>query len=298
VKNALERISQTVWELHQKVQENPANFEYRYDLLRFLHESRLVVERQRGVARADHSFLLMQERESLCCFLLHGAGGTPNEMRPLGEYLFKMGFTVYALNLPLAQGSNEDYVLGGVLNKFRNGNQRKRDERFKRGTSWSACLSMASIALNTILAYTPNTYVIGFSFGGTLALNLLEAYPIRGAVLVSPAIAPVRTGRYIAFKAMRKVLPFLAGRVAPREDTVIEFMERTRREIRTIQKPILVVQSAYDPVVSARGFHLLKERAVNANSRFHLIYSRRHVIVNGEESEQVFTLCSDFIKEI
>ncbi|UCF04661.1 MAG: alpha/beta fold hydrolase [bacterium] len=298
MKNALERISQTVWELHKKVQEDPANFEYRYDLLRFLHESRLVAERQRGVARDDHSFLLMQERESLCCLLLHGAGGSPREMRPLGEYLFKMGFTVYALSLPLAQGSNEDYVLGGVLNKLRNGNHRKGDERFKRGTSWSACLSMASIALNTVLAYTSNTYVVGFSFGGTIALNLLENYPIRGAVLISPALVPVRTGRYIVFTVMRKILPFLVSRVAPREDTVIEFMEQTRREIRTIQKPILVVQSAYDPVVSARGFYLLKERAANTSSRFHLIYSRRHVIIDGDESEQVFTLCSDFIKKI
>lgn len=298
MKNTFERINQTVWELHQKVKEDPGNFEYRRDLLRFFHESRLVMERRSGLSKDDSSFLLMQERESLCCFLLHGAGGSPREMRSLGEYLYKMGFTVFCLSLPMAQRRNDDYLLGAFRGKFRRRDNRRRNERFKRGMSWSASLTESGIALNTVLEYAANTYVIGFSFGGTIALNLLRSHPVKGAILIAPALVPVTSSKYVLFKVLRKMLPSMASQIAPREDTIVEFMERTRGGDEEIEKPLLVVQAAYDPVVSNKGFDFLKARATHPKSRFHLLYSRRHIIVEGEDSEKVSTLCGDFIKEI
>ena len=81
MKDTLARIDHSVWELGKLVAKHPESITLRADFLKFFHESRIFVERKAGGPDADRSFLLLQDHEALCCLLLHGAGGTPAEMR-------------------------------------------------------------------------------------------------------------------------------------------------------------------------------------------------------------------------
>ena len=97
----LERINQSVWELREKVRLNPASYDYRKDLLNFWTDSKIFIERRSGVPEPQRSFLMLQQREAVGCLLIHGAGGSPEEMRPMADYLFRQGFTVLGIRLPL-----------------------------------------------------------------------------------------------------------------------------------------------------------------------------------------------------
>ena len=294
VRNTLSNINQTIWELKKKIQETPESFNIRKELVKLFHESAVYIERKNGVPEQDRSFLMLQERESLCCLLIHGGGGTPYEMRQLGEHLFEHGYTVYGIRLPLGSASQETYKGGSLKSSI------PWKKRLSSGItcSWSNCLSTSEITLETLLDYTESVYLIGFSFGGTIALNLMQRYPVKSGVLISPALVPTPTARNVAFHAIRKIAPPIARRLAPLEDTMLDLMERTRANAVPIQQPLLVMQAKDDPVLSMKGFELLRSRAQNPRSAFVKFERGGHVLVVSERSPEVFSKCSDFIKEV
>jgi len=298
VKDTLARIDHSVWELGKLVAKHPESITLRADFLKFFHESRIFVERKAGVPDPDRSFLLLQDREALCCVLLHGAGGTPAEMRPLAEHLFKAGYTVYGVRLAL--GTMDNHVSHGAARGASFHWRKllgKEKGKQRDGYNWERSLFDAEVVLGAVLTFSPNTYAVGFSFGGTIALNLLQGAPLKGAVLISPALFPAADGRYLTFRVVRSVAPFAAKGIVPKEYTLVQFLERTRARLKTVQQPVLVIHAARDKVVSPKSLHFLKGVAANPKSRFELIQSDRHVLVKGDDAAHVFKLCTDFLRE-
>jgi carboxylesterase len=295
--NAFANINQTLWELHKKVKQQPGNLRLRKELLRLFFESAQYMERRNHVPEEDRSFLLLQERESLCCMLIHGGGGSPREMRPLGDHLYEHGYTVYGIRLPLHGPQGSTSRPSG--RRFSPRASFPWKKRIQNGLplSWSTCLSASEIALETIMEYTPNTYVFGFSFGGTIVLNLIQRYEVKGAVLISPAIVPLTTTRSLLFRALRKIIRPAARRIAPMEDTMLDLMEQTRSAFQTVQQPLLVIQAENDPIVSIKGFELLRGKAANPRSRFVRLKQGGHILVGSDAAGDVFSMCSDFIKQ-
>ena len=294
--NAFANINQTLWELHKKVKKQPGNLELRKELLRLFLESAQYMERRNHVPEEDRSFLLLQERASLCCMLIHGAGGSPREMKALGEHLYEHGYTVFGIRLPLNGQQGTSGRSSGRKSSRAPFLWRKRAQN-NLPLSWSTCLSASEVALETLMEYTPNTYLFGFSFGGTIVMNLIQRYEVKGAILISPALVPLATARSVLFRALRKVVRPAAQRIAPKEDTMLDLMERTRSNFKTIQQPLLAIQSADDPIISMKGFELLRSKAANPRSRFIRLEHGGHVLVDSDVAQDVFTMCSDFIKE-
>jgi carboxylesterase len=298
VKDTLARIDHSVWELGRLVAKNPESFTLRADFLKFFHESRIFIERKVGVSETDRSFLYLQNREALCCLLLHGAGGSPAEMRDLAEHLFQAGFTIYGINLSLgAGGSGPSRNSGRGRFQWRKFLDTGRGSPVRGGYNWERCLLDSKVVLSALLTFSPNTYVVGFSFGGTIALNLMLNSPVKGGVLISPALYPAANGRSLAFKVVRSVAPFAAKGIIPKEFTLMQFLERTRSRVKKIQQPILVIHAARDKVVSPKSLHFLKSVSSNPKSRFELLPGDRHVLVKGEDAARVFKLCEEFLRE-
>jgi len=290
----LEKINQSIWELRATLEKRPGDLNLRNDLLKFFHESLNFVERRAGVPDEDRSFLYPQERESPACLLIHGAGGSPSEMRPLGEYLHKLGHTALGVRMPL-QPEPADYGLAEYARELLGG--RKKQSRGRLRSGWSACLAGSEVALQTLLSYSKDTYVAGFSFGGTIALNLMQRFPLKGTILLSPGLFPVGGTRYTLFWAARRLLPGLTRRVMPSRSDMLDLIEMTKERLGRIEKPILVVQAADDPVVSPRGYQFLQKRSRNPGSRFVLLQKGGHVIIKGDPAERVFRICGEFIRK-
>jgi carboxylesterase len=295
----LEKINQSIWELREQIRLHPEEHSFRKDLLRFFYESAIFVERRAGVPEKDRSFLMLKEREAIAVLLIHGAGGSPDEMRQLGNYLFGLGFTVLGIRLPLESKSSNQDLTGLAADLI---GLRKRDSgrrgRISSGGSWFTCLAQSEIALDTLLAYSPQTYIAGFSFGGTISLNLLRKYPVAGTLLISPGLFPNRGTRFSMFWTARKLMPSLTERIMPIKSTILDLVERTRTGFEPIDSPVLVIQAADDPVISPRGYQFLHKRCKNPKSRFVLLPSGGHVIIKGDQSERVFRICGEFIKSI
>jgi len=297
----LERINQSVWEIRERVLLNPGNFEYRMELLNFWIESKIFIERRGGVPEPQRSFLMLQKREAAACLLIHGAGGSPEEMRPLAEHLFGQGLTVLGIRLPLDPAYSDTGFTEYAKAIFRRGGRNHRGGSEADGSgAWSACLANAEVALDTMLVYSPDTYVAGFSFGGTIALNLMQKFPVKGTILLAPGLFPAGGTRFAMFWAARRLMPGLTRKAMPVRSMMLDFTERTRANLGSgpIENPMLVIQAADDPVISARGYQFLQKRASSPKSRFVLLGKGGHVIVGGEASGKVFGYCGDFIKGV
>ncbi len=297
----LERINQSVWELREKVRLNPESFDYRKDLLNFWTDSKIFVERRRGVPEPQRSFLMLQKKEAAGCLLIHGAGGSPEEMRPMAENLFRQGFTVLGIRLPLDPNYSDAGFSEFTRAVFGRGRGKGRNSRGTNGGgSWSACIAQSEVALDTLLAYSPGSFVGGFSFGGTIALNLMQKFPVKGTILLSPGLFPIGGTRFAMFWAARRFLPGLTRKAMPVRSMMLDLVERTRSNLGSgpIDNPMLVIQAADDPVISARGYQFLQKRASSPKSKFVLLGKGGHVIIKGEDSGKVFGYCSDFIKGV
>jgi len=292
--NALARISRSVWELNEKVRENPENYELRRDLLEFFHESRIYLERKHGVSEEDRSFLLLQKKEAICCFLLHGAGGSPREMRELGNFLYSLGYTVFAPRLNIGEFDNEKSSKTRILVRLGK-NKIKGREKLKQVASWGGMLSDIKTAFEVALTYDPNTIAFGFSFGGAVALDIARRYKLQKAVLISPALVIKKMGRYLFFKTLKKLSRKIAMRISPAEFLVIDYIDNIKNSLGPIDSALLVLLGRRDPVISAGVVKMLRKLSTNEKSRFVLLDSSRHVIVNGEESREVFEYCREFL---
>lgn len=103
---------------------------------------------------------------NLGCLLVHGYGGNSFEMEGLASALAAAGFAARVVCLP---GHGEGY------------------EGF-RHYGFSHWLGHAETELRAMLARHARVAVIGFSMGGTIALNLASRYPVAGVAALS---APV-----------------------------------------------------------------------------------------------------------
>jgi len=295
----LERIDQTVWELRQRVRQDPENWNYRRDLLRFFHESLVFIERRAGIPEPGRSFLLLQDRDALACLLLHGAGGTPEEMRPLGDYLHRLGFIVLGVRLPIDRHGSDTGLVEYLRGRFGKRSDESASRPCRPAVNWSGCLAQAEIALDTLLDCSADCCLAGFSFGGTIALNLMRYRKVKGTILLSPGLFPAGGNRYAMFRTARKLFPGLTKRIMPVSSATFDLVALTRSTLgEEIHDPILLIQSADDPVVSARGYQFLQKRSRNPASRFVLLPSGGHVIVKGTQAETVFRTCGDFIRKI
>lgn len=295
----IENINQVIWELKRKIDENRRDPVLKRELLRYFHESRIYTERKEGVPEEGRSFLLLREKESTCCMLMHGAGGTPEEMKLLGEHLHEQGCTVYGMRLPIDPRAADSGIGDYLKGRLPGANGKDKEPSSPNGeNTWSMCLAQAEVVLDMLLSYTPDTFVVGFSFGGTIALNLLRKFPARGGILISPGLFPVNNGRHMAFRMWRKFLPALTRELAPVRSTMIDFVDMTRCNLDKITQPILVIQAKNDPVTSYKCLQTLKKHGTNPASKFVLFPDGGHVLINGKRGGEVMDLCGKFVKEV
>jgi esterase/lipase len=295
---AIEKITYSIWELKEEIRRNPGNYDAGKELLKYFLKSRLYIERKNNIPEEERSFLLLQDHKAPACMLIHGAGGNPAEMRGLGDYLYNLGFTVYAIRLPLTITDGNKGLRDYLRCFFR---RNREDDRTKRRATnrntWSACLPESEIVLDTLIDYSADTAVIGFSFGGLIAMNLMRKYDLDKTVLISPALFPKDRGNFF-FRFILRCAPRLAKQIDPAKYTIFEFIQQTRSRIKTISQPFLAVQSINDPVLSLKGYAFLKRRSTSKKSEFVLIEKGGHLLVKGENSEEVFKLIGKFLRKV
>lgn len=188
--------------------------------------------------------------DPLGCLLLHGYAGRPFEMRYLEQRLIAAGF---ATSAPVLAGHEGDEAVFAR----------------SRYVDW---LASAAAALSALRDRVSRVAVVGFSMGGTLALDLAQHHAVDAVVTISAPVFLCRLYPYWSpdwrlflsgpVSLCRPVLPGRIGspesrRIAPWEGyegrhhvrTLHSFKRgaaRVRRRLALVAAPILIVHSGQD----------------------------------------------------
>jgi carboxylesterase len=187
----------------------------------------------------------MEKEGKTGCLLVHGFGGIPQEMLPLGKFLEGHGFVVSLVQLP--------------------GHGREAHNAAK--VSWQDWLEALQNAFVELSENVDEVFLLGHSMGGLLALLLSAQHPVRGVVGFAPIIE-FNFWQKAAYWASRrfKRLPATLGfyspdgerlriqvtRVPPTAVTALkDLVDCAPGKLRTISLPVLLFYGGLDLSVRA-----------------------------------------------
>ncbi len=267
------QINRTIWEIEAMLDKRPKNLKLRSELVRTHFLQRFEYDRSLHIPRDDRSFLFLQEEEASAVLLIHGAHGTPAELREIGSFLYGKGYTVYCPRL-------------------------SRYDLKSRLVSWESWVTMAENALTTLLRYSSRTSVIGLSLGGTVAIILEQLHPIESLVLLAPAVH-TRLGLKGRFYAvMRYLTPTLFYKIAGWSGEAVKAMDHIRTSVKQIKTPTIVLQARDDHLISTRGLNTLRKWLSEDESEVVLLPYGSHAITRGKAKEEVFDRIYEFTQKV
>src|SRR3990172_5600646 len=131
-------------------------------------------------------FLLPGQPNQPAILLSHGFTGAPKEMRWMGEYLNKQGFTCLGIRLAGHATRPEDMIRA-------------------RYTDW-----MTSIedGYHLLRGLSEDIFLVGLSMGGALSLLMSTRLDVKGVIAMSTPTRLPRDHSIVAMKLLSLVVPF------------------------------------------------------------------------------------------
>jgi carboxylesterase len=225
--------------------------------------------------------------------LCHGFTGTPQSLRPWGEYLAACDLTVRCPRLP------------GHGTTWRELNRTGWPE-------WYGCVRAELLALREMC---PSVFVFGQSMGGTLALRLAEDFgeQIAGLVLVNPSVTTLRRDAKL-LPLLSRVLPSvpaIANDIAKPGATELAY-DRTpvraaaslaqlwrlvRADLPKVTQPLLLFRSAADHVVEAVNAQLVLAGVHSDKVTEVVLEHSYHVATLDHDAPLIFQRSVEFVQE-
>lgn len=230
--------------------------------------------------------------------LIHGYMSAPEEMRELGEYLYKNGYNVYGVRLRGHGTSPEDLA----------------------NRKWEVWLKSVRRGEQVLRNTVKKMAVIGFSTGAGLALYKAAKKKEHYSCVIS-INAPLRLANIGSRLASTVVMwnhllermhihkgkkEFVAN--DPQNPTINYFrnplagvvqleklMHIVEGKLKDIQIPALVIQGNNDPVVNPKSGEEVFNRIGNEDKELCLIEADEHVIVRGRYASKVFAEVKRFL---
>lgn len=226
--------------------------------------------------------------------LLHGFTGSPAEMRPLGEFLQRQNYTVYAPLLPGHGSAPEDL-------------------QEMKGSDFMAAARKGFHRLNEISGIT-RIYIVGLSLGGLLALGLAEeGLGDRVVVLCAPVWLQEKKGEFARY--LYPLIPYInrpkkgfqiAGksvysgyRRMPIKalGNILLLRNQVLKKLSNIFQPLLLVYSNAEWTVKPESADYIEERAIHSQVRQVRLQESGHVVTLDKERDVVFREILMFIEE-
>jgi esterase/lipase len=267
------QINRTIWEIQECIKKKPENLRYRRELVRAHFLQHFEFDRAFHVPRDDRSFLFLHDDPAPTCLLLHGAKGTPAEMRELGNYLYSKGYSVYCPRF-------------------------SRTDTKERMVSWESWVTQAENALDTVKTYTNDAYIVGLSLGGTIGMILANLHGAKGLVVLAPALYPRMSLKARFYELGRIATPTLFYRLAGWSGEVLKAMDFAKRSSKKISVPVLALQASDDKRLSNRGLKFIRRHAGHPNSEIKILPHGSHVLTRGEAKGEVFNRIHGFLETL
>ncbi|MEW1865340.1 alpha/beta fold hydrolase [Streptomyces sp. NBC_00669] len=226
--------------------------------------------------------------------ICHGFTGSPQSMRPWGEYLAERGLTV---SVPLLPGHGTRW-------------------QDMQATGWPDWYAEVDRALRSLLDSCSRVFVCGLSMGATLTLRLAEKHgaAISGLVLVNPSVKA--DGLQIkAVPLLRHILPSAPGiasdiareggvelgysRVPMRAlHSLTKFWPVVRASLPQVTQPVLLLHSREDHVVHPSNTAMVLGRISSTDVTELVLERSYHVATLDHDAERIFAESHAFIERL
>jgi carboxylesterase len=233
------------------------------------------------------------------CLLIHGFTGAPKEMRWMGEYLAKRGFSALGLRLT-----------GHAT--------RPKDMLRSRYTDW-----MASVedGYHLLRGATEQVFLIGLSMGGVLALLMSTHLEVSGVVAMS---TPYELPNDPRLKFIKQIAWFT--RYMPKSDEppgtgwfdheawkdhvsypknpvrsiaeLVSLLKEMRAALPGVQVPVLLIHSRDDASVSPENMPQIYYALGTTDKQMLWVEGSGHVIPREPPRQRVFGAAADFIERV
>ncbi len=229
--------------------------------------------------------------------VVHGFTGAPTEMRWLGEYLNKKGYSVIGPRLAGHGTKIEDMAR-------------------MRWNDWAASVEDA---WHFLKESTNQIFIVGLSMGGLLSLNHATKFPVKGVVALSTPLAipqqffgkfrePARLlskiyryrrksgGGWFTPEAKEGHISYSANPIR----SVVELsylVDQVKGNLDKISAPTLVIHSKDDVYVPANSAEEIFKRLINSEKELLYIEKAGHVITRDGNIEFVFNKVAEFIQK-
>ncbi|MFQ3545155.1 alpha/beta fold hydrolase [Halobacillus rhizosphaerae] len=218
---------------------------------------------------------------SVGCLCIHGYTGSPDEVRPLAEFL--EANTDWELASPTLPGHGETLHL--------------------RGHYYQEWIMTAELALLDLMKRNETILLVGFSMGGMIAAYLTAKYDIHKLVLLSAS------SKYISLPQMAKDILEMAGDACRGSLSNNELFVRYQRKLghtyffsslefmkcvkytlpclREVHCPVLIIQGKLDGMVPVRAADFLNTEIPSVNKEVVLLAKSKHLICHGDDREEL-----------
>jgi carboxylesterase len=224
--------------------------------------------------------------------LCHGFTGTPQSLRPWGEYLADRG---YSVRIPLLPGHGTTWQ---EMNQ----------------TRWDDWYAAVDAAFRELHEASERVVVCGLSMGGALALQLAQGHGprISGLVLVNPAVK-VEDPRTLLLPVLKHVVGSLGAIGNDIKKPGVTELAYTRtplkaahsqlvawqslvRDLPEVTQPVLLLRSPQDHVVPASSSALILSRISSLDVTEILLEDSYHVATIDNDAQRIFDESAKFIE--
>jgi carboxylesterase len=233
------------------------------------------------------------------CLVTHGFTGTPKEMRWLGEYLNRDGYTVCGIRLAGHATRPEDMIRS-------------------RYNDW---LASVEDGYNLLRTCTDQVFLLGLSMGGILSLITASRFPVSGVVAMSTPYQLPDDWRLKYIKILSKIKPYMtkendepgngwfdqaafAQHAAYPKNPVRSvaelnmLMELMHASLPQVKVPVLLIHSHDDSYVLAGSMDSIYEGLGSEDKQKLWVEGGGHVITEEPTRTIVFKTAADFIKRV
>ncbi len=231
------------------------------------------------------------------CLLIHGFTGAPKEMRWMGEYLAKQGFSVLGVRLAGHATHPEDMIRS-------------------RWTDW---LASVEDGYHLLRGLADHVYLVGLSMGGVLALLMSTRLDVQGVVAMSTPFRMPADWRLNYVRPLSWIWPYMPKSKLPPGSTWFDqeawqeqvsypqnpvrsiaelntLVAEMRAALSEVRVPVLLIHSANDTYVVPENMKSIYAGLTNVPDKTRLLVQRSgHVITRDAARRQVFDAAAQFI---
>jgi carboxylesterase len=210
------------------------------------------------------------------CLLIHGFGGSPDEVAPLGEFLQQRGIEVH---MPQLKGHT------GRWTDLSRANYR----------DW---IESTELGLKELKTRCDNVIVVGFSMGGLLTIQLSSKYELTGIILMNMPVyywnvrqmainvfGDIRLGRY------DNIIRYIRSSVSLPPQAMVNFkvlLHKTTRLIPDISCPVMICQAMDDDAVQWRSARYIFDTVASPVKSVRYYNDAGHQICQSLAASQLF----------